>query len=148
MEHELLELWSAVEKDKEAMRERATAARVARAAQRAQMAAPKQVGAADLTHLALERFQPHMQMPNRRCTSAGASLQQLGLQHTLQQQSTSARGTLVRPLNICQPVSRQCALPAGPSREVRQPVRGGEYASVQPVGLRAPVRHLHCNAGS
>ena len=42
MEHELLELWSSVEKDKEAVRERAIAARLARAA--AAQAAPKEVG--------------------------------------------------------------------------------------------------------
>ena len=41
VEHELLELWSSVEKDKEAVRERALAARAAR---RAQAAAPKPVG--------------------------------------------------------------------------------------------------------
>ena len=43
MEHELLELWSSVEKDKEAARERAIAARIARAARKAQAPADKQV---------------------------------------------------------------------------------------------------------
>lgn len=43
VEHELLELWSSVEKDKEAVRERAMAARLARAARKARGPHAKQV---------------------------------------------------------------------------------------------------------